>query len=303
MDALFTLDPTIIPVTYDYIVTQTEDVKFVLDTQVTSTETLATCPDIIFSVVNADLTPIDGDVFTYDPAEQTLSTYTMLQGKVGSYPMVLQAKYDGATYSVAGTHSFTVNLLDPCIEGVATATAVPQTNPPPYYYTTDSPLAEMQLDPYLLSSPFCVTTYSCQVLSGPRLDICPGFTDGTTVATFSSANGDYTFNSYDIVNYPAGDYVIEVTATVGPNSDSTTFTLQLSDPCPGLAPVIQPSPFVDAVSVLGDVEASQSYDVSTMAAPAGLIDCGPFDVRFYLDDGLKTSLDPGLFEQRAGAPD
>ena len=49
------------------------------------------------------------------------------------------------------------------------------------------------------------------------------------------ADGIYTFQSDDVRNYPAGDYIFEFIATTGTNNDMTatkTFTLTLINPCP-----------------------------------------------------------------------
>jgi len=46
--ATFTIDPTILPIPYEYVINQPADTKVLLDTAVTSSETIATCPDIIF---------------------------------------------------------------------------------------------------------------------------------------------------------------------------------------------------------------------------------------------------------------
>lgn len=49
--ATLTIDPTVFPSPYEYIITQTADVQTIVDTtHVSSSETLAVCPDIIFEV-------------------------------------------------------------------------------------------------------------------------------------------------------------------------------------------------------------------------------------------------------------
>ena len=90
----------------------------------TSTEILATCPDIVFSLFKRDLSALDATVFTFNAAAQSLTTFSSSQAKIGLYQLTLLAKYSGATYSVAGKLDFDVKLIDPCLNSVTiTATA------------------------------------------------------------------------------------------------------------------------------------------------------------------------------------
>ena len=127
--ATFTFDPSILPTPYEYVVSQSADVQTVLDSLVTSSETLAVCPDIVFAVTKRDATPLDAAVFTFAAAAQTLTTVTNDAGKISQHPLTLLAQYDGATYSVAGTHDFDVDVIDPCPNHVTlTALAIPFVN-------------------------------------------------------------------------------------------------------------------------------------------------------------------------------
>ena len=96
--ATFTIDPAIFPNPFEYIVTQTANVQNLLDSAVTSTETLAACPDIVFTIVNRDFSAFDATVFTFNTANQSLTTFSTSQAKIGLYQLTLQAKYSGTTY-------------------------------------------------------------------------------------------------------------------------------------------------------------------------------------------------------------
>ena len=83
--ATFTINSTIFPNPFNYIVTQTAIVQTIFDSAVTSTETLATCPDIVFSLVNRDLSSFDTSVFTFNVAAQSLRTFSSSEAKIGLY--------------------------------------------------------------------------------------------------------------------------------------------------------------------------------------------------------------------------
>lgn len=91
ISATLTIDPTIFPTPYEYVISQAKDIQTLLDSSVNSDETDAVCPDIIFSVKNRDTTPIDPLVFVYNSLGQTLETETADKTKVALYPMTLFA--------------------------------------------------------------------------------------------------------------------------------------------------------------------------------------------------------------------
>ena len=80
----------------------------------------------------------------------------------------------------------------------------------------------------------CEVIYFCEIIAGPRNDICPGIVDGSTVSTFNETNGSFTFSSSDYLNYPAGIYIIAVrmaTADRAFQSNPVFFNLLLVNPC------------------------------------------------------------------------
>ena len=64
------------------------------------------------------------------------------------------------------------------------------------------------------------------------------------------ATARYTFSTTDMVSYPIGVYVMQITAISGMNSASYQITLNFVDPCLTVDLGIQPSPFSDLTYVL-----------------------------------------------------
>ena len=90
----------------------------------------------------------------------------------------------------------------------------------------------------------CTVTYSCRILTGPRTDICD-ISDGQTDGFFDISNGSYSFISIDTVNYPPGNYQMEITGTSGLKSEAFTIDLVLVDPCFTVDLGMQPLLFID----------------------------------------------------------
>ena len=97
-----------------YNITDPAHRETLLDVEVASNETTATCcPDIVFEVVTIGGEAIDRNVFTYTASAQTFDTYSLdlsLHGNV--YNMRIRAKYDGSIYTNVGTLDFSVELID-----------------------------------------------------------------------------------------------------------------------------------------------------------------------------------------------
>ena len=66
--------------------------------------------------------------------------------------------------------------------------------------------------------------------SSPRTDLCD-ITDGDTVGSFDTSNGSYSFKSYDLIDYPQGQYTFEFTLVVGAVTRIDTFIMLLINPC------------------------------------------------------------------------
>ena len=100
------------------------------------------------------------------------------------------------------------------------------------------------------------------------------------------------------------DYTVTVIGTAGlvtSTSVSQTFNLRVKNPCPSTIISLNPSPFVDETDDLGETETTQSWDITTMSTLNSHVNCGSFDLVFYLNDGSQTPLNPSIFEDRRGA--
>ena len=74
--------------------------------------------------------------------------------------------------------------------------------------------------------------------------------------------------------------------------------MKVRNPCPNASLSLQASPFKNEISGLGEAETIQSYDVNSMVLTDAIVNCGAYDIAFYLNDGLKTSLDATIFDVR-----
>ena len=150
-----------------------------------------------------------------------------------------------------------------------------------------------QMNPFIANPGICTPVYSCNMVLGPRLDLCAK-ADGTTQGVFSVITGNYEFYSSDMANYPPGDYTFEVTATLGSISNKITFVMTLVDPCPTTTLTIN-SPFVPKLYTLRDPQIDQSWNINSIVSKATAVDCGPLAVDFFNDDATKSSLDASIF--------
>lgn len=94
----------------------------------------------------------------------------------------------------------------------------------PYMYTGNLEKVKFTLNPFKVDPPSCHIIYSCEVESGPRLDLC-NVRDGVTQSSFDTSTGNFIFQSTDFANYPAGSYKIKVAGTVGSKTDFIIFVM------------------------------------------------------------------------------
>lgn len=66
------------------------------------------------------------------------------------------------------------------------------------------------------------------------------------------ATGRFQFISTDMVNYPPGTYLVQITATSGAKSESFILKVILENPCETVDLNLQPSPFSDQTYVIRD---------------------------------------------------
>ena len=98
-----------------------------------------------------------------------------------------------------------------------------------------------------------------------------------------------------MINYLPGEYVFEITGTVGSKSASATFTMTLLDPCPTTTITsLKPDPFQDQTYVLRDPQIDQFYNIDNLITKDTVADCGPITVSFF-DDVSKGPVDSELF--------
>ena len=116
----------------------------------------------------------------------------------------MQASLTDYPTTVSEVKTANIEFKDPC-PAPEDLTATSQTDPVEYFYTSVDPSATFTLNPFTPNPPICTPSYSCNVISGPRTDLC-AISDGTTSGVFSVIDGSYEFYSTDLANYPAGQY-------------------------------------------------------------------------------------------------
>lgn len=87
VSASLTFNTAIVPDPYEYVLFGTADVQPILVSDVSSSETIATCPQLVLTVIKADLGAIDGDIFVHNAVAETLTTYSTDKLKIGLHPM------------------------------------------------------------------------------------------------------------------------------------------------------------------------------------------------------------------------
>ena len=95
-----------------------------------------------------------------------------------------------------------------------------------------------------------------------------------------------------------GDYVFDITATVGSTVSTVQFTLKLVDPCNQVTLTIPGVQFESISYDLGSAESNQKVDKIDLVSPTESVTCGNVEIDFYLNDGMMTPLDPLIFEIR-----
>ena len=117
---------------------------------------------------------------------------------IGNYELTLKYAFKGHDVENSPyTYDFEIDIIDPCLDH-ASLTPQSQTNPNTYYYTGDSPAAQFTLNPFEIEpEDFCTATvtYSCEVVSGPRTDLCTIDEAGPDLVkgVFDPVTGGYTF--------------------------------------------------------------------------------------------------------------
>ena len=136
-----------------------------------------------------------------------------------------------------------------------------QTNPADYMY---SGTANFVMNPFTASPAECSVTYSCEMTSGPAsYDLC-NYTGGTTTTSFDAASGDFSFTSKDFATFGIQTLTFEITGTSGTTTASTSFSLNLIDPCATVQLSTDSSVFAGSVPILYNVYEANSVGQFTL---------------------------------------
>ena len=131
--------------------------------------------------------------------------------------------------------------------------------------------------------------------ASPATDLC------SVTGVFDPSTGDFTFETTDMVAYPPGDYIFEITGTSATKSDVATWTLTLVDPCPDTVLTFpSPNPLSDSEYILREPQLDIAWNQADLYSFTSDVDCGPQTVTFLNADG--TALDTILFVDFQGAP-
>ena len=141
---------------------------------------------------------------SYDGAFRSFAFYSEDYDLIGKRLFFLQAFLTDYPTTVSAVEEAFIEILNPCINPNLVL-GTPQMTLQPYLYSGDSEKVQFTLSPFKVDPPTCNITYSCEIVSGPRLDLC-NLRDGATEASFDPSTGNYSFKSGDIANYPAGSY-------------------------------------------------------------------------------------------------
>lgn len=91
--------------------------------------TTISCPQLIFTLANADDTEVDEDVFTFSSIKQTLTTATSAAEKAKVYELKLTATMQG--YRNSASKTFKMTIVDPCTTDSLTIDQAHFTEPDP----------------------------------------------------------------------------------------------------------------------------------------------------------------------------
>ena len=142
----------------------------------------------------------------YDPTSLNYEIYSEDFGLLGSHSFSVTGILKDHPTVTPTLVTETIMIIDPCLDPFLLNIAPPiYPAEYSYTYTGTSPSLDFTpqaavVDPYV-----CVINYSCEIINGPRLDIC-NVDDGLTQSSYDSLTGQFTFKSIDMANYPAGTY-------------------------------------------------------------------------------------------------
>ena len=240
---------------------------------------------------------------SYDSASLTYAIYSEDRNLIGPNLIELQALFVQYPSVTSGSPvEIDLEIIDPCLDPFDLQ-APTQDPVPDYYYTFDQPALTVNTKAFIVDPPVCGVTYSCQIVDGPRLDICD-FSDGDTSSFFDPSTGDFRFMSTNIVDFEPGTYKMEITGTSGAKQQSFVVDLVMIDPCFSVDLDVQANPFSDRIYVLRDPEIPLPWRAIDLIKPKTEVDCGPIAVEFFNDDATQSVPRSDLFlDDRSLEPD
>ena len=257
--------------------------------------------DLVFYLNDGSQTPLNPSIFDdrrgapNQFAREFVTDYAFVGSFEITYKIVLA---DFQTVETEQTTPFTVTIAPSC----PTPITLDPSDLVDQEYTLTSTSVPYTFDAYPVDPPICDITYTYNFAEA---------TGAPVVSVFDSDSRTFTFE-YDpdlnpLVDRLAlyKDYTVTVTGTAGlvtSASVSQTFKLRVMNPCPSTIISLNPSPFIDETDDLGAAETTQSWDIATMSTLNTDVNCGSFDLVFYLNDGSQTPLNPSIFDDRRGAP-
>jgi hypothetical protein len=173
-----------------------------------------------------------------------------------------------------------------------------------YYYTGDSPSLTLWSKKYLDPQQCKIyREFTCEVLSGPRSDICEilAGSEGDTEASLDQTSGKFTLSATDVSSVPPGKYVIAISQKVGSKSFTTEYTVHLKNPCTDLPPTfLKNSPLEDMIYTSRTPAEITTWKIDDVAVPSTDLNCGDVAISFEMKNG--DPLDTTIFtDDRTGA--
>ena len=212
----------------------------------------------------------------------------------------IQAFLADYTEVVSGIETAFIDVINPCLSPIWIS--IPkQISQLTYYYSGDSPALSFQPEGVTVSPFICSFEYKCEIISGPRADLC-NVVDGSTVGQFSVINGRFDFQSTSMQEFSSGTYTMQITVQSIASAEQFTIEILLESPCLAAEILMLPTPFIDQIYVLGDAPTWQPWNSDQLVNVESPIECGPVSVEIYdaaNDGAINESL---FFDDRAEEP-
>ena len=246
-------------------------------------------------MINQDDSPLNSLAMIYSENIKDLVVNCADVAQVGMYDLKVVAKYDDPTYPPEDIYPFQLELIDLCLAPTITVTG--QMPVPDYEYAGT---ATFTLAPFTISPGACAIAYSCTKTYG-SISSCTE--SSPPPLTFATTWDGFEFNLAvgEMVELAPGTYAMNIDAVGGTNLDvsaSHTFTITLVDPCPastlammGLGPWSGQNVYTYILRDPSNTWTWNNFDLASNLST--VIDCGPFEVSFFILGGVDLSLYAG----------